>query len=147
MITNGSGVDQNKKSPSFLPIGQKMPILHENLEFLMVREKFPLKKGNFWPMGQKDGYFLFWSTLKPLVITHLLKTRFFRNPVILSMENTSYFCKNNTSDFNDDLRDGDTGNKIVKIIFIFMYAALNHSLLGKAYHHNQKSCQTFADSL
>ena len=51
-------------------------------------------------------------------------------PLILSMENTS-FCKNNTSDFNDDLIDGDTGNKIVKIIFIFIYATLNHSLLGK----------------
>ena len=66
-VTIGSGVDQNKKSPSFWPIGQKMLILHENLEFLMAREKFPLKKGNFWPMGQKDGDFLFWSTLEPMV--------------------------------------------------------------------------------
>ena len=53
--------------PSFRPIGQKMLILHENSEFLMAREKFPLKKGNFWPMGQKDGNFLFWSTPKPMV--------------------------------------------------------------------------------
>ena len=51
----------------FCPIGQKKLILHENLEFLMAREKFPLKKGNFWPMGQKDGDFLFWSTLEPMV--------------------------------------------------------------------------------
>ena len=42
-----ASVDQNKKSLSFLPTGQKMLILRENLEFLMAREKFPLKKGNF----------------------------------------------------------------------------------------------------
>ena len=66
-VTIGSDVDQNKKSPSFWPIGQKMLILHENFEFLMAREKFPLKKGNFWPMGQKDGDFLFWSTPEPMV--------------------------------------------------------------------------------
>ena len=30
-VTIGSGVDQNKKLPSFCPIGQKPPILHENL--------------------------------------------------------------------------------------------------------------------
>ena len=57
--TIGSGVDQNKKLPSFWPIGLKMLILHENLEFLMPGENFPLKKVNFWPMGQKDGDFLF----------------------------------------------------------------------------------------
>ena len=66
-VTIGSGVDQNKKSPSFWPIGQKMLILHENLEFLMPGENFPLKKVNFWPMGQKDGDFLFWSTPEPMV--------------------------------------------------------------------------------
>ena len=66
-VGSGDGVDQDKKSSSFWPIGQKMLILHENLEFLMAREKFPLKKGNFWPMGQKDGNFLFWSTLEPMV--------------------------------------------------------------------------------
>ena len=38
---------------------QKMLILHENLEFFMDRNNFPLKKGNFRPMGQKDGNFLF----------------------------------------------------------------------------------------
>ena len=35
-VTIASGVDQNKKLPSFRPIGQKMLILHENLEFLMA---------------------------------------------------------------------------------------------------------------
>ena len=43
-VTIGSGVDQNKKLPSFWLIGQKMLILHE---FLMPGENFPLKKGNF----------------------------------------------------------------------------------------------------
>ena len=42
-------------------------ILHENLEFMMAREKFPLNKGNFWPMDQKDVIFLFWSMLEPMV--------------------------------------------------------------------------------
>ena len=63
----GSGIDKNKKSPSFLSIGQKMLILHENLEFLMPVENFPLKKGNFWPMGQKDGNFLFSSMPEKMV--------------------------------------------------------------------------------
>ena len=36
-----------------------MLILQENLEFLMARENLPLKKGNFGPMGQNDGNFLF----------------------------------------------------------------------------------------
>ena len=45
--------------------------------------------------------------------------------------NYTNFCENNTSDFNDDMMDGDTGNKILKIIFIFFYATLNHSLLGE----------------
>ena len=31
-----ASVDQNKKSLSFLPTGQKMLILRENLEFLMA---------------------------------------------------------------------------------------------------------------
>ena len=51
-VTIGSGVAQNKKS--FWPIGQKMPILHEKLEFWMTRANFPLKKRGFWPLGQKD---------------------------------------------------------------------------------------------
>ena len=46
-VTIGSGIDQNKKSPSFWPIGQKMLILHENLEFLMPGEHFPLKRSIF----------------------------------------------------------------------------------------------------
>ena len=43
-VTIGSGVDQNKKSPSFWPIGQKMLNLHENLEFSMAKKNFPLKR-------------------------------------------------------------------------------------------------------
>ena len=66
-VTIGSGIDQNKKSPSFWPIGQKMLILHENFEFSMARNNFPMKKGIFWPMGQKDGNFLFWSMPEPMV--------------------------------------------------------------------------------
>ena len=54
-VTIGSSVDQYKKSPSFWPIGEEMLILHENLELLMAKENFPLKKGNFWAIGQKDG--------------------------------------------------------------------------------------------
>ena len=58
-VTNGSGVNQNKKLPSFWPIGQNMLILHDNWEFLMARENFPLKKGNFLPFGQKMVIFYF----------------------------------------------------------------------------------------
>ena len=60
-----------------------MLISHDNLEFSMARENFPLKKGNFGPIGQKDGNFLFRSTQEPMVtffglkIRHLLKKRFF----------------------------------------------------------------------
>ena len=87
-ITIGSGVDQNKKSPSFGPIGQKMLILLENFEFSMARDNFPLKRGIFWPMDQKYGDFLFWSTPEPLV-TYLgsknhkksLRCVFYRYPV------------------------------------------------------------------
>ena len=32
-----------------------MLILHENLEFSIARENFPLKKGIFLPISQKDG--------------------------------------------------------------------------------------------
>ena len=40
IVTIGSGVDQNKKSPSFWPIDQKIPILHEKLQFSMKRGFF-----------------------------------------------------------------------------------------------------------
>ena len=33
-------------------IGQKMLILHDNLEFLMPGENYSLEEVNFWPMGQ-----------------------------------------------------------------------------------------------
>ena len=46
------------KTRSFRTIGQKMLIIHENLEFSMAWENLPLKKGIFWPMGQKDGIFV-----------------------------------------------------------------------------------------
>ena len=58
-VTISSGVYQNKKSPSFWPIGQKMFILHDNFVFSMARQ--------FWPMGQKDGDFLFWSRPEPMI--------------------------------------------------------------------------------
>ena len=58
-VTTGSGIDQNKKSPSFWPIGQKMLILHENLEFLMPGENFPLKKVNFYQRVKKMAIFCF----------------------------------------------------------------------------------------
>ena len=57
---------RKKMCDFFWPTGQKMLILHENLEFLMTRENFPLKKCKFWPMGQKDGDFLFWSMPGPM---------------------------------------------------------------------------------
>ena len=66
-VTIDSGVDQNKKLPLFWLIGQKMLNFHENLEFSMPGDNFPLKKGNFLPMGQKDCDFLFWSTPEPMV--------------------------------------------------------------------------------
>jgi len=37
-VTIGSRVDQTQKTPSFNPIGQKSPILNENL----VLEQFPM---------------------------------------------------------------------------------------------------------
>ena len=81
-VTIGSAVDRNKKSPSFWPIGQKRLILHEKWKCLMARDIFPLKKGRLWSMGQKDGNFLFWST----VVTFLgLKMRFFETPCMTSL--------------------------------------------------------------
>ena len=58
-VTIGSGVDQNKKSPSFWPIGQKMLILHGNLEFLMPGENFPLKRSIFDQWVKKMAIFCF----------------------------------------------------------------------------------------
>ena len=76
-VTIGSGVDQKKILPSFLPIGQKMLLLLENFEFLMASENFPSKRCNFWPMGQEDGDFLFWSTPEPMVTFLGLKNHTF----------------------------------------------------------------------
>ena len=75
MLLLAQALIKTKNCHLFDPIGQKMLILHENLEFLMPGENFPLKKVNFWQMGQKDGDFLFWSTPQQK-ITHLLKMRF-----------------------------------------------------------------------
>ena len=65
-----------------------MLILHENLELLMPRENFPLKKWGFSEIGQKDGDFLFWSTLEPMVTfiglknhTYLQEAFYFTHPV------------------------------------------------------------------
>ena len=66
-ITIGSGVDQNKKSPSFWSIGQKMPFFIGKLSLAIENSKFSCKMSIFWPMGQKDGDFLFWSTPEPMV--------------------------------------------------------------------------------
>ena len=60
-VTIGSGVDQSKKSPSFWPIGQKMPFLNGKLSPAIEILKFKCKMSIFLPMGQKDGDFLFWS--------------------------------------------------------------------------------------
>ena len=59
----------------------------------MAREKFPLKKGNFWSMGQIDGDILFWSMPEPMVtflelkIQHLLKKRFLEHPALKIVAN------------------------------------------------------------
>ena len=66
-VTIGSGVDQNKKLPSFWPIGQKMPFFIVKLSLAIENSKFSCKMSIFWPMGQKDGDFLFWSTPEPMV--------------------------------------------------------------------------------
>ena len=77
-------------------IGQKLPILHEQLEFWMTRDNFPLKKRGFWAMGQ-----LFWSTPEPMVTffrvkkSHLLKMRFFRHPVHTTTCHTPYILSSN----------------------------------------------------
>ena len=57
--TNGSGVDQNNKLPSFWPMFQEMLILHENLEFLMAKETFPLKRAIFDQWVKKMAIFCF----------------------------------------------------------------------------------------
>ena len=50
---------KTKKKPSFWPIGQKMPIYIEKLEFWMTRANFPLKKRGFIPMRKKMAIFCF----------------------------------------------------------------------------------------
>ena len=84
-----SGIDQNKKSPSFWHIGQKMLIWHENLEFLMARENFSLKKGNFYQWVKWMAIFVLINArangnifrVKKLHIS--LRSVYFRHPVEL----------------------------------------------------------------
>ena len=63
-------------------------------------------------------------------MTNTVRARALKGSFNIFME-YSIFCQNNSSDFNDDLIDGDAANKVLKIIFIFFYASFNHSLLGK----------------
>ena len=60
----GSNVDQNKKMPSFWPIGQKTSILHDKI---VIKTIFYVIWVVFLPMDQKDGNFVFWSTIEPIV--------------------------------------------------------------------------------
>ena len=66
-FTIGSGNHQNKKLPSFRPIDQKLHFYNGRFSPAIKNSKFPCKMSIFWSMGQKDGYFLFWSTLEPMV--------------------------------------------------------------------------------
>ena len=43
----------------------------------MARDNFPLKKGIFGPMGQKDGKFLFWLTPEQMITFLGLKNHTF----------------------------------------------------------------------
>ena len=91
-VTIGSGVDQNKKSPSFWPIGQKLPFFNGKISLAIRKFKFLCNMSIFWSMGQKDGNFLFWSTPESMVtflglkITHLLKKRFLEHPVFSNFQ-------------------------------------------------------------
>ena len=49
------------------PIGQKLPFFNGNFSLAIKNSKFSCKMSIFWPMGQKDGDFLFWSTPEPMV--------------------------------------------------------------------------------
>ena len=61
------GFDQNKKSSSFWPIGQKLPFFNGKFSQGIKNSKFLYKMSIFWSMGQKEGDFLFWSTPEPKV--------------------------------------------------------------------------------
>ena len=54
----------------------------------MAGDNFPLKKDIFWPMGQKDGNFLFWSMPDPKVTFLGLKNHTF--PYDVFFWNTLY---------------------------------------------------------
>ena len=76
-VTIDSGVDQNKKSPYFWSIGQKMPLFSGKLSLAIENSKFSFKMSIFWPMGQKDGNFLFWSMPEPMVTFMGLKNHIY----------------------------------------------------------------------
>ena len=73
----GSSIDQNKKLPSFWPIGQKLPFFNGKFSPGIKNSKFSCKMSIFWPMGQKDGDFLFWSTPEPMATFLGLKNHTF----------------------------------------------------------------------
>ena len=52
-----------------------MFILHENFEFSMARDNFPLKKGNFIPIGQKMVNFLLINGRANAMVTFLLSVK------------------------------------------------------------------------
>ena len=56
-----------------------MLILHEKIELLMAKENFPLKKGNFEPIGQKDGNGNIFRVKK----SHILRCAFLTHSVEL----------------------------------------------------------------
>ena len=63
-----------------------MPFFNGKLSTVIENSKFSCKMSIFWPMGHKDGNFLFLSMPEPIVtflglkITHLLKVIFFKTP-------------------------------------------------------------------
>ena len=50
---------------------------------LSGQNNFPCKIGVFWPIGQNDGNFVFWSILEPLVTFLGLKTAYVLNELFL----------------------------------------------------------------
>ena len=63
-VTIASGFGQNKKLPYFQPIGQKLYFFNVKFSSAIENSKFSCNMSIFWPIGQKDGNFLFWSTTR-----------------------------------------------------------------------------------
>ena len=72
-VTIGSGIDQKNKLPSLELIGQKLSFFNGKFSSDIKNYKFSCKMSIFWPMGQKAGNFLFWSTPEPMVTFLVLK--------------------------------------------------------------------------